>query len=293
MAQQSTGRRVWLVARNIALFLVLWALLYAPAVLWLDLESAPTDTPLPLSLRLYLEFFGAGSILIAAWVVVRLLDRRSFSSLGFRVESLPRDLAAGLTLGAGMIGVVVLPARILGWAEWSAPEGFSWSVLGGLAAAMMLNTVIQEVMARGYVLQTVESAFGTTAALTVSTVFFAALHAGAVVEGGVLPGVNLLAAGLLLGVGYVRTRNLWLPLSLHFTWNFIQGPVLGVAVTGQVLGGGWHMIRLTGPPIVTGGPFGLEGGLLGTVATGFALGLVVWWPRGAQGSDRVEDPHAW
>jgi hypothetical protein len=101
----------------------------------------------------------------------------------------------------------------------------------------------------------------------ISSLLFTGLHAGALVEGGVLAGFNLFAAGLLLGVAFTTTRNLWLPIGLHFSWNLLQGPVLGVAVSGQALDGGWRLVRLDGPSVFTGGAFGLEGGLLGTTAT--------------------------
>lgn len=82
-----------------------------------------------------------------------------------------------------------------------------------------------------------------------------------------MPAVNLFAAGVLLGLAYTMTRNLWLPIALRFSWDFLQGPVLGIAVSGQALDGGWRVLDPKGPTILTGGSLGLEGGLAATLAT--------------------------
>ncbi len=277
-------RRVWQATWRITVFMGLWAILLAPGVLWLAPgvlwldPGAEGGGPLSVRLRLGLEFFGAISILAVAWVLVAFIDRRPFSSLGFRTQGAVRDGLVGLGIAMGMIALAAVLPTLFGWAVWSSPSGFSWRTLGLLATAMILNTITQEVMVRGYLLQTVEGAFGTAWAVAVSTVFFAGLHAGAIVEGGGVIAANLLGAGLLLGLAYVTTWNLWLPLSLHFFWNFIQGPLLGISVTGQALGGGWSMVELDGPAVATGGALGLEGGLFATLATAAGIGAV-WWAR--------------
>jgi membrane protease YdiL (CAAX protease family) len=154
-----------------------------------------------------------------------------------------------------------------------------------LGAALLLNSATQEVLVRGYLLQTIESRFGTLAAVIGSSLLFVLLHAGALVEGGWLPAANLFGAGVLLGLAFTTTRNLWLPIALHFSWNFLQGPVLGISVSGHALGGGWRLIELEGPPIFTGGPFGLEGGLAATAVT--AVGIAVLLAAGRWRGERI------
>jgi membrane protease YdiL (CAAX protease family) len=90
--------------------------------------------------------------------------------------------------------------------------------------------------------------------------------------------ILLIGAGLFLAFGYLRTRQLWLPIGLHIGWNFFEGPVFGFAVSGT---GSFTLIRQvpTGPDLLTGGAFGPEAGLI--VIPALLLGglLIYWYTR--------------
>lgn len=264
---------LWTATWKIALFLILWGVLYAPAVLLLDLGTQPAGGPIAPETRLYLEVFGVAAVVVAAWILLRFVDQRTLVSLGFSPGGAVRDLGIGLVFGAILTAIAVAILWFPGWVDMVPISAFSWRVLGLLGAAMLFNSVTQEVLMRGYVLQTIEAEFNVTVALLASSAIFVLLHISALVEGGFMPALNLFAAGLLLGLAYTTTRNLWLPMGLHFSWNFVQGPVLGIAVSGKELGGGWKVLDLEGPTIFTGGSFGLEAGLAATLAT--VLGIIV------------------
>ena len=72
----------------------------------------------------------------------------------------------------------------------------------------------------------------------------------------------------------MTTRNLWLPIGIHFGWNFLQGPILGLTVSGQSVDCGWRLFRLHGTPLFTGGMFGPEGGLIAGVVTLIGIAAV-------------------
>jgi hypothetical protein len=86
----------------------------------------------------------------------------------------------------------------------------------------------------------------------------------------------LVASGLFLASGYLRTRQLWLPIGLHIGWNFFEGPLFGFAVSGT---GPFTLIRQvpTGPELLTGGAFGPEAGLIVLPALGIGLILINWY----------------
>lgn len=286
--------RAWTATWKISLFLILWGLLYAPAVLVIDLDDRGQGAAIVPATRLQLEAFGAVAVVVAAWVAVRLFDRRRLRSLGFALPRALPDLVIGLALGSALIAIALTALWLPGWVERVPVGTFSWRMLAIMGAAILFNSVIQEVLVRGYALQTIESGFGVTPALIASSALFVLLHAGAIAEGGILPAVNLFAAGWLLGLAYTTSRNLWLPIGLHFAWNFLQGPVLGIAVTGEALDGGWEVVRLEGPTIFTGGAFGLEAGLAATLVTllGIAALIAVARARGPRVTPPGSGPSA-
>lgn len=264
-------KAIWRVLWKIAVFLTLWGVLYTPLLIPAVNRFQQTgglDSPLA---RLYFELTGAAAILISAWIMTRFVDKRSFASLGFMPGNIMRDVLHGLGLGLGMMAVSVGILWVAGWAVPQSVVSFSLIALVLIGVAMLANTIVQEVLVRGYIQQTIQSQFGSKLAVITSALIFMLLHIGAI-KGGLLPSINLFAAGILLGLAYVVTKNLWLPIALHFGWNFLQGPVFGLTVSGQSVDSGWRIFRLAGPALFTGGNFGLEGGLVATFIT--VLGIV-------------------
>lgn len=255
--------RVWSVIWRILVFFVAWALLLAPITIPVIRKFNGAN---PLWLQPYIEFASLASILVAAWLMLRFIDRRPFPSLGFAPRRALRDSAIGLIIGFGMMAACIAILYLCGWAIPEAPTGFVGSVLAVGALATIANTAMQEVLVRGYVQQTIQKEFGVLNGIIFSALLFLALHLGAI-QGAILPMISLFAAGILLGTAYVVTGNLWLPIALHFGWNFLQGPVLGETVSGRASNGGWRLFHLAGPPLMTGGKFGVEGGLVAIIIT--------------------------
>jgi membrane protease YdiL (CAAX protease family) len=275
-------QRTWTTTWRIVVFIVLWAALSAPLIIPAIKKYVPPSGAPPLPIRLYIEIVCAVTILIAAWVVLRFIDRRSFVSLGFARRNLIRDSLIGLMTGLGMMAVGVAFLYVFGWLRWDATTAFSGSALMLATAAMLANTLTQEVLVRGYVQQTIQSQFGVRAGVIFSALFFLALHLGAI-QNQLLPAISLFAAGILLATAYAVSGNLWFPIALHFGWNFLQGPVLGQAVSGQAVDAGWRLFQLDGPALMTGGNFGIEGGLIAIAITILATPFVLMtYPRRRQ-----------
>jgi hypothetical protein len=117
--------------------------------------------------------------------------------------------------------------------------------------------------------------FSTTASVIVSSLIFMILHAGALINSNmaVIGALNIFAASILLSLAYLATRSLWLPIGIHAGWNFAQGPLLGINVSGNDFAAGWHPVVLSGPELMTGGKFGFEASALGLA--GPLLGIVM------------------
>jgi membrane protease YdiL (CAAX protease family) len=255
--------QMWAIAWRITVFFVLWGLLLAPAVLpqaWLH-DSAHHS---PAWIRLYFDGTALLASLGACAIMVRWVDRGM--PLGFDRTRAGTDSLSGLAGGAAWLGVSLGLIALLGGVAM-APRGiFTGSALVLAAASGWLNAAVQEVVARSYIFQLVRQRSGPGWAVVVSSGCFVAMHAGAF-HGAVLPMVNVLAASVLFGLVLLRTGSLWAVIALHFAWNFIVGPVLGLAVSGHDLADGRGLLRLHGPEWLTGGTFGLEGSAVVTLVT--------------------------
>jgi len=239
-------------------------------------------------------------LLVMTWLFMRFVDKRTFRSVGFWWDraSIP-DLLLGLLLGAGLVGAMCAICLGGGWysAARVSSEGSALK-LGAAVLFMFVGFAIaalnEEIIFRGYVQRTLDEGVGAVYAILISSVMFAIVHA---LNPNVtlLAVVNLFLAGVLLGTVYHRFRSIWAAWAMHFAWNFTMAPVLGVPVSG--LGTPSLMkLRLTEAVLletpdwwlVTGGPFGFEGGLASTgVMAAFVGALVIWKGRAA----RPPEPH--
>jgi hypothetical protein len=136
-----------------------------------------------------------------------------------------------------------------------------------VAIALLFNVLTQQLLLCGYIFQTIRTQTSLGVALVVSAALFSGYHASAF-QGEWLPALNVFAAGLLFCLAYCLTGSLWFPISIHFAWNILLGPVLGLAVSGSGhFGSGIQVFVIQGPALFTGGAFGLEGGLVVTFTT--------------------------
>jgi membrane protease YdiL (CAAX protease family) len=260
---------IWTVLWKSALFIFLWGLLYAPFIIPFKDLLAQGENHNPLQVQLFFQVIGALAGLGAAWLMVRFIDRRPFTTLGFAPGHLVRDILLGVWIGAAWLGLSVLALWLIRCVSLrsSFPVSMSASPLVWTAAALMFNTVTQEVLVRSYIYQTIQSKTNFMWAIVGTSIFFVLLHGGAF-AGAWLPALNVFLAGVFLGVAYHRTGNLWLPITIHFTWNLLLGPVFGLTVSGQnQLNSGWQLLDVHGPALLTGGPFGMEGGLIVSFTT--------------------------
>jgi len=229
------------------------------------------NTPAGLILQL-LQLLGT---VVPIFLFRRFLDRRSFVSLGLRFsKEFRKDLLAGMAWGVGIITVVFVVLRVTGGIEIVGvrPPGVSLAII---TLAMIMVGFSEELMMRGYVQGNLMTSMDKYAALLITSLLFSAMHifnpnmswAGL---------VNIILAGLLLGIYYVHKRNLWFPVGLHFTWNLFQGSVYGSQVSGVSIDS-MISIEVVGSDLLTGGSFGFEASLVTTaviVASIITLHLV-------------------
>jgi hypothetical protein len=135
----------------------------------------------------------------------------------------------------------------------------------------------EEILFRGYPLQTLTRAQLAWLGVLLTSVPFAAVH---LQNPNTVPGftfINTALAGVWLAVAYLRTRSLWLPLGLHWSWNWVQAALLGLPVSGIQRITPAPLLNATnlGPDWLTGGAYGIEGGAACTVAL-FVSTVAIW-----------------
>lgn len=207
------------------------------------------------------------AVTISIFIARRYLDRRTFTSLGLRAnKQAVLDVVFGFALTGLMIGLIFLAEWVFGWLE---VESFAWQMesFGNLFASILIMLLIfalvswqEELISRGYWLQNLSEGLNRSLGVLISSAVFALAHV-------LNPNLSWLAfgglflSGLFLAYGYLRTKQLWLPIGLHLGWNFFEGTIFGFPVSGQYY---YQLIRqsTSGPELITGGAFGPEAGLI-------------------------------
>ena len=257
-------RAGWRLAIQTILLLVLVYGLAIPVILLAWTLHWNTAGALFTSLNLLGELI---AFTLSIYLARRFLDRRSFASLGFKLEPwvLP-DLLAGIAITFVMMGLISLAMTMLGWIHFN---GFAWQfdplpvVLGQTLFSLLIFIVVgwsEELLSRGYHLQTLASGINLFWGVLISSAVFGALH---IINPNAtwVAAVGILFAGLFLALGYLRTGQLWLSIGLHIGWNFFEGVIFGFPVSGTA---SYPLLRIhiSGPLLWTGGAFGPEAGLI-------------------------------
>ncbi len=214
------------------------------------------------------------SLLAYAWVV-RRTERRAPAELA--VPGAGAALGRGVLIGSAMFGAVIVNIALLGGyrvAGWGSLAG-AVALFGFTAAA----AVTEELIFRGILFRIVEERIGTWLALALTGLLFGLAHAfnpHATVWSTLAIAVE---AGGMLGAAYAATRNLWVPIGLHFAWNFAEGGIFGTGVSGKSAPEGLLHGVLSGPTAVSGGEFGPEASLYALLAGVVATTVFLWLAR--------------
>ncbi|MGE5105979.1 MAG: lysostaphin resistance A-like protein [Sphingobacteriales bacterium] len=214
-----------------------------------------------ISLAIVITFNFFTSLLLV-FLFRKLVDRKTIYSLGWDFFDHKSHAVVGLFVSIACIGlgtlvlIVMKNLRFTGWNIDAGDIGFALGLL-------ILVAVAEELVFRGYILNNLMQSTNKYAALMISSLIFALAH-GANPNFSWLALVNIFLAGLLLGINYIYTQNLWYAVIFHFSWNFFQGPILGYEVSGTNLPGIFQM-DLTGNDLITGGKFGFEGSIIASV----------------------------
>ena len=207
------------------------------------------------------------TLLILLWKLLRRYLEGSrdaeFSGPGSGTE-LGAGLAFGFVLFSSMAGFV----WVLGGLEVLGLRGMGafWSML----AMAIVSGTTEEIVFRGILFRHIETMLGSWAALMITSVLFGAGHLMNPDASPFAAFAIAMEAGILLGAAYMLTRRLWLAIGIHAAWNFTQGWVFSVPVSGGEAPLGLLITSRTGPEWLTGGDFGLEASVVAMIVATLA-----------------------
>jgi membrane protease YdiL (CAAX protease family) len=207
---------------------------------------------------------------IYVWLIAKLGDPKRND---LRDPKWVRHLLLGLIGGTIIFSIAVAIAGALGIYRIVGVGSLN-GLLGALIAPTIGAAVTEEILFRGILFRWLEQFGGSWLALLLTSAFFGAAHLANPNASPIAAVGIALEAGVMLGAAYMLTRSLWLPIGLHAAWNFTQGEIYDIPVSGTEVQG-LVDARLVGPPLLTGNGFGLEASIIAIlVATAFGLWLL-------------------
>lgn len=216
-------------------------------------------------ITLLIQGGGTAGAICVTFLVWRYLNKGTITTIGFRGSI--KDLGFGLFLGAISITVIffilLFTGNITLVNSMLEPEFTVYTIT--FLLMFILVGIFEEMFFRGYVMSTMASRGNQKWMIyVVSALLFSIVH-GTNPNVSILGLINIALVGILFAYMFDVTNSLWLPIGYHITWNYFQGNVFGFAVSGTTPYGIYHVKTSTGNELLTGGAFGLEGGLLATI----------------------------
>ncbi|CAN5794319.1 hypothetical protein BH23GEM9_BH23GEM9_27720 [soil metagenome] len=221
----------------------------------------------------------AAAALAAGALLIRYADGRSPGALGIGLSrATPMHSGAGLAIGVAALLAAVLGLLVTGSLEYAVQPGSvgGWlAVVAGQGAVFALAALAEEAVFRGYPFQVLVRSAGPAVATAVTSALFAVAHSTNP-EVGPFALLNIFLAGVLLAVAYLRTLSLWFATAVHLGWNWAMATLFDLPVSGiQLFDTPGYDAIVSGPQWWSGGEFGPEGGLVGTIGFGVALLVVL------------------
>ncbi len=220
--------------------------------------------------------------IFVGWLCGKFLEGLPFRALGcWFTKNWLKDLSFGLTLGTISILFAALIGIIFGGLSFQLNQTNGQSAIlltfGVSLAVFIIGGAAEETFFRGYMLQTFARAKLAWLAIAFTSLFFASAHFGNP-NATYVSVLNTALAGIWFGTAYLKTRNLWFVFGLHLAWNWVQGAFLGLPVSGitELTTAPLFRVSEFGVKLVTGGNYGIEGGISCTIAI-IASTILIWF----------------
>lgn len=224
------------------------------------------------------SLFATAGLIFVALLYCRLIEKRSFASMGLTHFSLAESLrgaVVGLLLFGACVGFALLFGK-LSFTGLSAKQNIPFLILA--LVGFLIQGFSEELLCRGYLMTSLSREMPLPAALIFTALLFTFLHT-ANVGFGLFAMLNIFLFGILSGLYFIRRGNLWGAAVLHGLWNFAEGPLCGLPVSGLLMPASLFGFSTEGASaFVSGGSFGPESGLAATFALVIGIVLLLMQP---------------
>lgn len=223
-----------------------------------------------------------GTIITSACIIVyvKFIEGRSLRSMGFTKTGCFKNYGKGLIIGIVLMEIAVALDVALGGASFSLFNAqVSVPVLLLFFFGYLFQGASEEILCRGYLMVSCTNTTNATISVIISSVVFAALH---LFNPGItmLAFINIALFGALAGFYILRTDNIWGACAIHSIWNFLQGNIFGISVSGSGLQESLFVVKpIYGKSLINGGEFGIEGGICTTVVMIIGIALILFIPQ--------------
>jgi uncharacterized protein len=181
-------------------------------------------------------------------------EKREIKELS--VKGLVENSILGVCIGTALLCLTMIVIYFFGTFQINSTNPIS-SIITPFAIAFSV-AVFEEILLRGIIFRIVEEKLGSHISLLISAIIFGAVHL-LNPDSSVASSICISIAGFMFGASYIYSRSLWLPIAIHFSWNFMQSGIFGAITSGNERTGSLFNTNISGSELITGGAFGPEG----------------------------------
>lgn len=232
-------------------------------------------------LSLLITLFSFAFISLLVFFRVKVIEKRSFSSIGFNKNNWLKKYSLGFLIGLAMMSIIVLILLPFGYItiEKNPIQPVGVSAIASILVILfgwIIQGATEEIVTRGWLLNVLSTKYNIGVGLLISSTLFGLMH---LTNPNVnyIAVINIILVGLFYGLYVIKTNDLWAVCGMHSAWNFAQGNIFGFKVSGlDVSVGSLIDLNLVGSDFVTGGIFGPEAGITATFILLASIGILLF-----------------
>ena len=232
-------------------------------------------------LSLLITLFSFVFISLLVFFRVKVIEKRSFSSIGFNKNNWLKKYSLGFLIGLAMMSIIVLILLPFGYItiEKNPIQPVGVSAIASVLVILfgwIIQGATEEIVTRGWLLNILSTKYNIGVGLLISSTLFGLMH---LTNPNVnyIAVINIILVGLFYGLYVIKTNDLWAVCGMHSAWNFAQGNIFGFKVSGlDISVGSLIDLNLVGSDFVTGGIFGPEAGITATFILLASIGILLF-----------------